>query len=159
MPHDPGKRADTIDRIQQIENGLDEDMERLLELFERAVSINEKGSIIKLRGDILGNHRKLLLTKLEYLRGVADLQVIPQLVSEILDVLEEVESGSRQKILCRLEQVLGPAAQIITGPAATVSRAFPGEGDSASPGGCDDGADGRGGDEDIHGESSRCDGE
>ena len=159
LPHDPGRRVDTVDRIAQIEQGLDSDMEKLLELFEQAVSINEKGSIIKLRGDILGNHRKLLLTKLEYLRGVADLQVIPQLVSEILDAIEEVDHGSRDKILRRLEQVLGPAAAIVTGAPGAVSPALQGEGESTSFGGRFSGDDGGGGLEDVSGESSRGDGE
>ena len=43
MPHDPGKRAHTIDRIAQIEEGLDQDMERLLELFETQSALTRRG--------------------------------------------------------------------------------------------------------------------
>ncbi len=129
-----GKQLHAIERIQRIENGLDDDMERLLDLFQRAVSINEKATVIELRGEILDEHSKLLLTKLEYLRGVTDLSVIPEFVEQILNLLEEVESGSRQKILRRLEQVIGPAISIVTGAAQPVSAAFSGTRDANSPG-------------------------
>ena len=122
------KQVHAIDRIQRIEDGLDDDMERLLDLFEQAVSINEKTTVIKLRGDILDRHRKLLMTKLEYLRGMTDLQVVPEFVEQVLTILEEVEHGSRDKILRRLEQVIGPAIQIITGTAASVSRPLSADG-------------------------------
>jgi hypothetical protein len=154
-----GKQMHAIDRIQRIEDGLDDDMERLLDLFQQAVSVNEKATMIKLRGDILDRHRKLLLTKLEYLRGMTDLQVVPEFVNQLLNVIEEVEHGSRQKILRRLEQVIGPSITIITGPQAEVSRTFQAEGEPASPGGCPAGADGGGSDDDVHGDSSGCDGE
>ena len=148
-----GKQMHAIDRIQRIEEGLDDDMERLLDLFQQAVSVNEKATVIKLRGDILDRHRKLLLTKLEYLRGMTDLQVVPEFVNQLLNVIEEVEHGSRQKILRRLEQVIGPSITIITGPQAEVSRPFQGEGSGDEDSRCDDGPGSGGGLEDLPGDS------
>jgi hypothetical protein len=153
------RHNDVVSRMQKSLDEYDKDLVRLLDLLEQAATVGEKTSVLKVKSEIMDRQGKQISRIVDTMRAMADFQVMATFIGEVLTTIERVNKDEKTRIIRSLEDSCGSSISAFLRASDKVSRTFQGTGSSDAFGGRFARDDGGGGDEDVPGESSRCDGE